>query len=114
MEAVHGMGGQPLPVPGEGPHGTGYLPVLVTDWPGRDRARVLDDYPAEFVKLYHGETSGLDGLAVGVGHDAHPLDQAGAQNSQSPMEADGGAVMGRSWRERQRLAGQYCSRPQRN
>jgi hypothetical protein len=37
---------------------------------------VLDNYPAEFVKLYHGETSDLDGLAVGVGHDPHPLDRA--------------------------------------
>jgi hypothetical protein len=67
------MDGQPFPVPSEEPHGIRYLPVLVTNRPGWDRTRVLDDDPAQFIKLDHGEASGFDGLAIGVGHDAHPF-----------------------------------------
>jgi hypothetical protein len=40
------------------------------------------------VVLYSGFRDGQ----IGLGHDAH-LDQAGARHSQSPMKAEGGAVI---------------------
>ena len=76
LNAIHGMDGQPLPVPREGPHRGCYLPVLVSGRPVRDRTRVFDDYSAQLVKLGHGVAFGFDVLAVGGGHDGHPLDRA--------------------------------------
>jgi hypothetical protein len=95
---LYGVNGQPIPVPRERTHRTRYLPVLIADGPPRDRTRVLDDYAAQLVKLRHRVAFGFDGLAIGGGHDAHPVDQAGASGSLSPMNADGGAVMTLSWR----------------
>ena len=72
------MDGQPVPVLREESHRGCYLPVLVTNRSGLERARELEYLPAQIVKLGHGVAFGFDvRLTIGGVHDAHPLDQAG-------------------------------------
>jgi hypothetical protein len=88
--------------------------VLISHSNGH-RSGVPDDRPAQIIKLSHGEAFdfdhffGFNDLAVGKGHDAPPVDQAGAKGSQSPIDADGGAMMRQLAATRSSEAGQYCS-----
>jgi hypothetical protein len=56
------MGGQPLPLVSERPHRSRDLLVLIAGGAGRYGARVLDNYPAQLVKLGHRLALGLYGL----------------------------------------------------
>src|ERR1700738_1884698 len=94
LRSLYGVSVKPRLVLEKPPQGYRDLQVWISLRPGRYRTGETEHCAAQFNKLRHGVAGFFDRSAIGRGHDAHPSDQAGAeQHSQSPMVADGGAVM---------------------